>query len=79
MTFLPSVATVQQPCTSDARQVVNELYRNKLERATVAGGNTWVMDVDTVRELVRALATSEEHQQRFWREEPRADPGWGHC
>ena len=34
-----------------------------LERATVAGSNTWVMHVNsggTVRELVRALATSED-------------------
>ena len=42
-------------CTSDARQVVNELYRHMLERATVASSNTWVMDVDTVRELCARL------------------------
>ena len=43
-------------CTSAARQVVNELYRHMLERATVAGSNTWVMDVDSMVKAPRARA-----------------------
>ena len=30
--FTPAFASAQQPCTTDARQVVNEIYRNVLER-----------------------------------------------
>ena len=33
----PSVAAAQQPCTTDGRQVVNELYRHMLERQADAG------------------------------------------
>ena len=71
----PSVAAAQQ-CTSDARQVVNELYRHMLERGADAGSNGWVAHLErggTVREVVRAIATSDEHQQRFWRTENGED------
>ena len=70
ITFAPSVALAQQPCTTDARQVVNELYRHMLERGADAGSNAWVQQLErggTVREVVRAIALSDEHQQRFWR------------
>ena len=72
LTFAPSVAMAQQPCTTDARQVVNELYRHMLERGADAGSNAWVDHLQrggTVRELVRAIAKSDEHEQRFWRPE----------
>jgi Ca2+-binding EF-hand superfamily protein len=72
LTFAPSVALAQQPCTTDARQVVNELYRHMLERGADAGSNAWVAHLErggTVRELVRAIALSDEHRQRFWRQE----------
>jgi len=72
VSFAPSVALAQQPCTTDARQVVNELYRHMLERGADAGSNAWVQHLErggTVRELVRAIALSDEHQQRFWRQE----------
>src|SRR5687768_12278913 len=72
LTFAPSVAMAQQPCTTDARQVVNELYRHILERGADAGSNAWVSHLErggTVREVVRAIAMSDEHQQRFWRQE----------
>jgi Ca2+-binding EF-hand superfamily protein len=72
LTFAPSVALAQQPCTTDARQVVNELYRHMLERNADAGSNAWVAQLErggTVRDLVRAIAASDEHQQRFWRQE----------
>ena len=69
----PAVASAQQPCTSDARQVVNELYRHMLERSPDAGSSGWVAHLErggTVREVVRAIATSQEYEQRFWRQEP---------
>jgi Ca2+-binding EF-hand superfamily protein len=72
ITFAPSVALAQQPCTTDARQVVNEIYRHMLERGADAGSNAWVQQLErggTVREVVRAIALSDEHQQRFWRPE----------
>jgi len=72
LTFAPSVAMAQQPCTTDARQVVNELYRHMLERNADSGSNAWVNHLQqggTVRELVRAIALSDEHEQRFWRQE----------
>jgi hypothetical protein len=72
LTTVPPVALAQQPCTPDARQVVNELYRHMLERGADAGSNAWVQHLErggTVREVVRAIATSDEHQQRFWRQE----------
>ena len=72
LTFAPSVASAQQPCTTDARQVVNELYRHMLERGADAGSNAWVNHLQqggTVRDLVRAIALSDEHEQRFWRQE----------
>ena len=72
LTFAPSVALAQQPCTTDARQVVNEIYRHILERGADAGSNGWVQQLErggTVRDIVRAVAMSDEHAQRFWRPE----------
>ena len=66
----PSVAAAQQPCTTDARQVVNELYRHMLERQPDAGSAHWVQQLEsgrmTVREVVRAIASSPEYTQRFF-------------
>ncbi|HEY5546607.1 MAG TPA: DUF4214 domain-containing protein [Gemmatimonadaceae bacterium] len=76
LTLAPSVALAQQPCTPDARQVVNELYRHILERGADAGSNVWVQHFQrggTVRDVVRAIVTSDEHQQRFWRQESGED------
>jgi Ca2+-binding EF-hand superfamily protein len=76
VTLAPSVALAQQPCTTDARQVVNELYRHMLERGADAGSNAWVQHLErggTVRELVRSIALSDEHQQRFWKPESGED------
>ena len=67
--FLPAVAAAQQPCTTDARQVVNELYRHMLERQADAGSAHWVQQLEsgrmTVRGVVRAIAASPEYTQRF--------------
>jgi hypothetical protein len=66
----PSVAAAQQPCTTDARQVVNELYRHMLERQADAGSAHWVQQLEsgrmTVREVVRAIAMSPEYARRFF-------------
>ena len=66
---VPAMAWAQQPCTTDARRVVDELYRHMLERAADPGSAGWVAKLQagtTVREIVRAIATSSEHAQRFY-------------
>ena len=68
LAFAPSVALAQQPCTTDARQVVNELYRHMLERSADAGSQGWVDRLNngaTVRDIVRQIAQSPEHMSRF--------------
>jgi Ca2+-binding EF-hand superfamily protein len=71
--FAPGIAAAQQPCTTDARRVVDELYRHMLERSADDGSANWVSQLQngrmTVRQVVRAIATSPEHTQRFWRTE----------
>jgi len=73
LTFVPAVVTAQQPCTTDAQHVVNELYRHMLERQADPGSAHWVQQLDsgrmTVREVVSAIATSDEYMQRFVRTE----------
>ena len=67
--FAPSVAAAQQPCTTDARHVVNELYRHMLKRQTDPGSAHWVTQLETsrmtVRDVVREIASSPEYSQRF--------------
>jgi hypothetical protein len=68
LALLPAGAAAQQPCTGDARQVVNELYRHILERSADRGSDRYVQRLTrgtTVREVVRELAKSQEHTQRF--------------
>ena len=69
LTCSPGLAMAQQPCTPDARQVVNELYRHMLERQADPGSNEWVQQLEsgrmTVRDVVRSIANSPEHMQRF--------------
>jgi hypothetical protein len=66
--FLSSVASAQQ-CTTDARKVVDELYRHMLERGADSGSQNWQNKLQngemTVRQVVRAIATSQEHNERF--------------
>jgi len=69
LALAPSVAMAQQPCTTDARHVVDELYRHMLERSPDAGSQAWVDRLNsgtTVREIVRQIAQSPEHMQRFF-------------
>jgi Ca2+-binding EF-hand superfamily protein len=66
---VPSLAAAQN-CTSDARQVVDAIYRQVLERSINGGeANTWISQLSsgqtTVRELVENIAMSAEHRQRF--------------
>jgi hypothetical protein len=69
LTVSPALAMAQQPCTTDARQVVNELYRHMLERQADPGSAQWVQQLEngraTVRDVVREIANSPEHMQRF--------------
>jgi Ca2+-binding EF-hand superfamily protein len=69
----PSLAAAQQTCTPDANQVINELYRHMLERAPDPGASNWTNQLQrgemNVKQVVRAIATSQEHSERFWRTE----------
>jgi len=69
LVIFQSVAFAQQPCTTDARHVVDELYRHILERSADSGSDGWVSQLQsgvTVREVVRQIAASPEHAQRFY-------------
>ena len=58
-----------QDCTTNARQVVDAIYRQVLERNANGEGGTAVSQLSSgatnVRELVRNMAKSGEHRQRF--------------
>lgn len=73
MLFLSSAAWAQQPCTTDARRVVDELYRHMLERPADAGSAGFVQQLQngraSVRDVVRDIAKSAEHDQRFIKQE----------
>ena len=60
LAMTPSLALAQQPCTTDARRVVDELYRHMLERTADSGSQAWVDRLNsgtTVRELVEAFCS----------------------
>jgi Ca2+-binding EF-hand superfamily protein len=71
LVFVPALAFAQQPCTTDARHVVNEIYRHMLERAADPDSKGWVDMLTSgkgnVRDVVREIVTSQEHQERFGR------------
>ena len=73
--FSPAAALAQQPCTSNGRQVVNEVYRHMLERAPDAASGQFAERLAngsaTVREIVRDVAKSSEHMQRFGQDATR--------
>ena len=65
---IPSLAVAQQPCTTDATQVIEQVYRQVLERSADPGASGWVHRLSegtTVREIVRGIARSQEHLERF--------------
>jgi hypothetical protein len=67
-----SVASAQ-PCTTDAARVVAEIYRHTLERSPDPGAQRWEQELVsgrmTVRDVVRAVAKSQEYMERFGRAE----------
>jgi hypothetical protein len=71
--FSPGFAAAQQPCTTDARRIVDELYRHILERAADRASADMVRQLEsgraTVKDLVRQIAKSPEHTRRFFRVE----------
>ena len=67
--LVPVLASAQQPCTSDADSTVDAIYRQVLERAAGGEGNARAEQLrsgqTSVREIVRDVAKSPEHLQRF--------------
>jgi hypothetical protein len=67
--LVPILASAQQPCTSDADSTVDAIYRRVLERPAGGEGNQRAEQLrngqTTVRQLVREIAKSPEHRQRF--------------
>jgi hypothetical protein len=64
LSVVPSLAVAQQPCTTDSRQVIEQVYRQVLERSADAGASVWIDRLNnrtTVREIVRGIAKSPEH------------------
>ena len=69
LVVFPAIALGQQPCTTDARHVIDELYRHVLERPADAGSSAWVQRLQsgsTVRDVVHGIVDSPEHMQRFY-------------
>jgi len=69
LVLVPVLASAQQPCTSDADSTVDAIYRQVLERASGGEGNARAEQLrngqTSVREIVRDVAQSPEHLQRF--------------
>jgi Ca2+-binding EF-hand superfamily protein len=68
---VPAAASAQQPCTADARRVVDQIYRHMLERAPDRASDSWVDRLNngsTVRDVVREIGKSPEHMQRWGNE-----------
>jgi Ca2+-binding EF-hand superfamily protein len=67
--LVPVLASAQQPCTSDADSTVDAIYRQILERPSGGEGNSRAEQLrngqTTVRAIVREVAKSPEHAQRF--------------
>jgi Ca2+-binding EF-hand superfamily protein len=72
LALMPALASAQQPCTTDARRVVDEIYQRVLERGSDRGADQWVDQIAnqnaSVRDVVRSIATSQEHVQRWGNE-----------
>lgn len=66
--LVPGVSRAQD-CTTDARRIVDAVYRQVLERSENGEGTSAINQLSTgqttVRELVRNAAQSREHAQRF--------------
>jgi len=71
----PGVAAAQQPCTSDARQVVDQVYRQILSRPVDgSGASNWASQLTdhraTVRDVIARIAKSDEFTRKFMSENP---------
>jgi len=69
----PGVAAAQQPCTSDARQVVDQVYRQILSRPVDgSGASNWASQLTyhraTVRDVIARIAKSDEFTRKFMSE-----------
>jgi hypothetical protein len=71
LVFSPVIASAQQPCSTNAQQVVNEIYREVLNRPTSADAATFVRQLRdgaaNVRDIVRSVAMSRDLQLEFSR------------
>ena len=69
LVLVPVLAGAQQPCTSDADSTVDAIYRQVLERPAGGEGNGRAEHLrngqTSVRDIVRDIAKSPEHLQRF--------------
>jgi Ca2+-binding EF-hand superfamily protein len=63
LTVVPSFAAAQQPCTTDARQVIEQVYRQVLERSMDAGASVWLDRLNN-RTTVRFCANGEQPGQQ---------------
>src|SRR4029453_1131489 len=63
LTVIPSLAVAQQPCTADARQVIEQVYRQVLERSADPRAADWLDQLSrgaTVGEIVRPSPKQHE-------------------
>jgi Ca2+-binding EF-hand superfamily protein len=69
LVFAPALTFAQQPCMSHADSAVDAIYRQVLERPAGGEGNARAEQLrngqTSVREIVRDIAQSPEHLQRF--------------
>src|SRR5688572_15754489 len=69
LVLVPAAGWAQGPCTTDAGQVVDHVYRQVLERPADQNSSAFVERLQrgnaTVRDIVREVARSTEHKQRF--------------
>jgi hypothetical protein len=71
LTLLPSVAAARQSCTADVVPVIEQVYRQVLERAADPGASGWADRLArgaTVRDIIRGVAKSPEHLQLVGRQ-----------
>jgi len=69
LALMPAYASAQQ-CTSEPQAVVDEIYRQILERPTRNDADVWVTHLrngSTVRDVVRLIAHSDEYAQLIGR------------
>ena len=75
LVIAPVAASAQPPCTTDAARVVDEIFRHMLERSADSSGGRLIDRLQngqaTVRDIVRDVAMSPEHQQRFYNRSER--------